>query len=118
VLVLDYFWRSREVLVETHFLSHLYIKINILPRQARDKHRENSKKVSTVCVCVCVCVVCVCVCVCVCAWLQSAEASLVLEKAIAEEMKQKAAQLEKELASRMISLDKAEAAAEISATRR
>ena len=28
-----------------HFLSHLYIKINILPRQARDKHRENSKKV-------------------------------------------------------------------------
>jgi hypothetical protein len=27
-----------------HFLSHLYIKINILPRQARDKHRENSKK--------------------------------------------------------------------------
>jgi hypothetical protein len=28
-----------------HFLSHLYIKINILPRQARDEHRENSKKV-------------------------------------------------------------------------
>ena len=55
---------------------------------------------------------------CVLACLQSAEASLVLEKAIAEEMKQKAAQLEKELASRMISLDKAEAAAEISATRR
>eukprot|EP01046_Picozoa_sp_COSAG06_P023660 COSAG06_NODE_1889_length_8134_cov_3.277785_6_plen_95_part_00 len=27
-----------------HFLSHLYIKINILPRQARDKHRENPKK--------------------------------------------------------------------------
>jgi hypothetical protein len=27
-----------------HFLSHLYIKINILPRQARDKHRENSKQ--------------------------------------------------------------------------
>jgi hypothetical protein len=26
-------------------LSHLYIKTNILPRQARDKHRENSKKV-------------------------------------------------------------------------
>jgi len=23
---------------------HLYIKIMILPRQARDKHRENSKK--------------------------------------------------------------------------
>ena len=28
-----------------HFLSHLYIKINILPRQARDEHRKNSKKV-------------------------------------------------------------------------
>jgi hypothetical protein len=27
-----------------HFLSHLYIKCIILPRQARDKHRENSKK--------------------------------------------------------------------------
>jgi len=26
------------------FLSHLYIKCIILPRQARDKHRENSKK--------------------------------------------------------------------------
>jgi hypothetical protein len=26
-----------------HFLRHLYIKTNILPRQARDKHRENSK---------------------------------------------------------------------------
>jgi hypothetical protein len=26
-------------------LSHLYIKCIILPRQARDKHRENSKKV-------------------------------------------------------------------------
>eukprot|EP01046_Picozoa_sp_COSAG06_P071448 COSAG06_NODE_20444_length_795_cov_4.131991_1_plen_160_part_10 len=27
-----------------HFLSHLYIIAIILPRQARDKHRENSKK--------------------------------------------------------------------------
>ena len=26
------------------FLSHLYIKVIFLPRQARDKHRENSKK--------------------------------------------------------------------------
>eukprot|EP01046_Picozoa_sp_COSAG06_P027694 COSAG06_NODE_2459_length_6837_cov_11.462897_2_plen_170_part_00 len=26
-----------------HFLSHLYIKCITLPRQARDKHRENSK---------------------------------------------------------------------------
>jgi hypothetical protein len=29
---------------KTAFLSHLYIKAIILPRQARDKHRENSKK--------------------------------------------------------------------------
>ena len=29
---------------ETPFLRHLYIKMNILRRQARDKHRENSKK--------------------------------------------------------------------------
>jgi len=29
---------------KTAFLRHLYIKTNILPRQARDKHRENSKK--------------------------------------------------------------------------
>ena len=28
-----------------HFLCHLYIKCIILPRQARDDHRENSKKV-------------------------------------------------------------------------
>ena len=27
-----------------HFLSTVYIKMIILPRQARDKHRENSKK--------------------------------------------------------------------------
>jgi|EP01046_Picozoa_sp_COSAG06_P031049 hypothetical protein len=30
---------------KTGFLSHLYIKMTNLPRQARDKHRENSKKV-------------------------------------------------------------------------
>ena len=29
---------------KTGFLRHLYIKVMILPRQARDKHRENSKK--------------------------------------------------------------------------
>jgi hypothetical protein len=29
---------------QTVFLSHLYLKVNILPRQARDKHRENFKK--------------------------------------------------------------------------
>jgi hypothetical protein len=27
-----------------HFLRHLYIKINILPRQARDEHRESTQK--------------------------------------------------------------------------
>jgi hypothetical protein len=27
-----------------HFLRHLCIKTMILPRQARDKHREDSKK--------------------------------------------------------------------------
>ena len=32
-----------------HFLRHLYIKTNILPRQGRDKHRENSKKVPFSC---------------------------------------------------------------------
>jgi uncharacterized protein YaiI (UPF0178 family) len=34
---------AREVR-KTVVLSHLYIKTNISPRQARDKHRENSKK--------------------------------------------------------------------------
>ena len=29
---------------KTAFLSHLYIKMLILPKQARDKHRKNSKK--------------------------------------------------------------------------
>jgi hypothetical protein len=29
---------------KTGFLRHLFIKMLILPRQARDKHRENSKK--------------------------------------------------------------------------
>ena len=33
-------WRESE----SGFLSHLYIKVIFLPRQARDKHRENSKK--------------------------------------------------------------------------
>jgi hypothetical protein len=32
------------LLRKTAFLSHLYIKCIILPRQARDKYRENSKK--------------------------------------------------------------------------
>jgi hypothetical protein len=29
---------------KTAFLSHLYIKMNILPRQARDRHRESTQK--------------------------------------------------------------------------
>ena len=29
---------------KTGFLRYLYIKVIFLPRQARDKHRENSKK--------------------------------------------------------------------------
>jgi hypothetical protein len=29
---------------KTGFLRHLYMKVNFLPSQARDKHRENSKK--------------------------------------------------------------------------
>jgi hypothetical protein len=29
---------------KTPLLSHLYIKVIVLPRQARDKHRENSEK--------------------------------------------------------------------------
>jgi hypothetical protein len=36
-------WRSSGK--KTVFWSHLYIKTIFLPRQARDKHRENSKKV-------------------------------------------------------------------------
>ena len=31
------------------FSRHLYIKTNILPRQARDKHRENSKNRASSC---------------------------------------------------------------------
>ena len=34
----------RRDLRKTAFLRHLYIKTIILPRQAQDKHRENSKK--------------------------------------------------------------------------
>jgi hypothetical protein len=39
---------SRQSLTKVrkrHFLSHLYIKINILPRQARDEHRESTQKI-------------------------------------------------------------------------
>jgi hypothetical protein len=44
-------WRTKEEcffyrhdMRKTAFWSHLDIKMIILPRQARDKHRENSKK--------------------------------------------------------------------------
>jgi ABC-type transport system involved in cytochrome c biogenesis ATPase subunit len=33
-----------ETVGKRHFLRHLYIKCIILPRQARDKHRENSQQ--------------------------------------------------------------------------
>jgi hypothetical protein len=33
-----------EMVKKRHFLRHLCIKCIISPRQARDKHRENSKK--------------------------------------------------------------------------
>jgi hypothetical protein len=36
--------RRQQQVRKRHFLRHLYIKCIILPRQARDKHRENSKK--------------------------------------------------------------------------
>jgi hypothetical protein len=42
-------WGGREDLFnfwvkKRHFFRHLYLKCIILPRQARDKHRENSKQ--------------------------------------------------------------------------
>ena len=40
-------WSSLRAIAsvrKTGFLSHLYLKVIFLPRQARDKHRENSKK--------------------------------------------------------------------------
>jgi hypothetical protein len=41
---LDHCLQSNPTLYEkTAFWGHLYIKCIILPRQARDKHRENSK---------------------------------------------------------------------------
>ena len=38
------FYQNISDLRLTAFLSHFYIKCIILPRQARDRHRENSKK--------------------------------------------------------------------------
>ena len=41
---------------KTVFLSHLYIEMLFLPRQARDEHRENSKKtvlLQKLCPCAC-----------------------------------------------------------------
>eukprot|EP01046_Picozoa_sp_COSAG06_P030536 COSAG06_NODE_2906_length_6112_cov_6.320971_7_plen_63_part_00 len=37
--------RTYSQVRKRHFLRHLYKKCIILPRQARDDHRENSKKV-------------------------------------------------------------------------
>ena len=36
---------SYRYIGKTAFLAHLYIKCIILPRQTRDKHRENSKTI-------------------------------------------------------------------------
>jgi hypothetical protein len=46
VVILTLRWEAMGIdpVRKTAFLSHLYFKPNILPRQARDKHRENSKK--------------------------------------------------------------------------
>jgi hypothetical protein len=55
-------WRSRASgsaastqVRKRHFLRHLYIKCIILPRQARDKHRENYKKSAVFPQCVTAC---------------------------------------------------------------
>eukprot|EP01046_Picozoa_sp_COSAG06_P006650 COSAG06_NODE_314_length_17706_cov_366.601940_9_plen_81_part_00 len=37
-------WILFRLCTQSVFLRHLYIKMIILPRQARDKHRKNSKK--------------------------------------------------------------------------
>jgi hypothetical protein len=37
-------WFEGRQVRKTVFFSHIYVKTNILPRQARDKHRENSKQ--------------------------------------------------------------------------
>ena len=36
--------RTRGKVRKRHFLRHLYIKCIVLPRQARDKHRESTQK--------------------------------------------------------------------------
>eukprot|EP01046_Picozoa_sp_COSAG06_P064742 COSAG06_NODE_15605_length_1058_cov_7.644421_1_plen_139_part_00 len=42
--VFVYLQSKKDAGEKTGFFGHLYIKMLILPRQARDKHRENSKK--------------------------------------------------------------------------
>jgi hypothetical protein len=37
-------YKASVAVRKRHFLSHIYINAIILPRQARDKHRENSIK--------------------------------------------------------------------------
>jgi hypothetical protein len=44
-LVIKGTWKSEtQTVKKRHFLRHLHIKCIILPRQARDKHRENSQQ--------------------------------------------------------------------------
>ena len=38
-------WDPSDQVRKRHFLSTFYIKMIILPRQARDKHKKSSKKV-------------------------------------------------------------------------
>ena len=40
MIIVSIEWLSKE----KAFFSNIYIKLMILPRQARDKHRENSKE--------------------------------------------------------------------------
>jgi hypothetical protein len=41
-------WRKCSMVGKRHFLRHLYIQCIILPRQARDRHRESTQKKSGV----------------------------------------------------------------------
>jgi hypothetical protein len=42
--MLERWEEMRAAVRKTYFLRHLYIKTIILPRQARDKHRESTQK--------------------------------------------------------------------------
>jgi hypothetical protein len=45
--MLERWEEMRAAVRKTYFLRHLYIKTIILPRQARDKHRESTQKIVT-----------------------------------------------------------------------